>query len=197
MAFEGMMLGVYHVPKIEIDSGTDWVTLLGFALTALAVAAGSYVTMWTFKRTAKGQEELARKVSLKQSRQEWINDLRSTAAEFVASMMILQSIRGAIDNHNEQILALRLEDRAAAIEAERGVIQTLAEVRSKAFALRARLLLLSNPAEQDFINMAAIIEECMVGAEIDRFNIMDPCNELTSIVQGILKKEWERAKALT
>lgn len=197
MSFDGMMLGVYHLPKIEVDSGTDWVTLFGFILTAIAVISGSLVTVWTFRGTVKSQEELAKKVSLSQSRQEWINDLRTSCADFIAAVMLQQSMLQNNMPKVDHIEALKLTDSAAAAQIVESITSSLSDVRFKAFSLRARLLLLSNPAEPDFIRMAAVIEECMHGAEVFGFNIMAPCNELTRLTQQILKKEWDRAKQMT
>lgn len=47
-----------------MDSGTDWTVLVGFALTALAVFAGAWVSIFTFKKTAHSQMILAKAVAL-------------------------------------------------------------------------------------------------------------------------------------
>lgn len=197
MAFDAMMLGVYRIPEITVNSGTDWVTLFGFLLTSIAVIAGSIVTVWTFKGTVRSQENLAKSVSLKQSRQDWINELRNCCAEYVACVMALQSQRINLEGRSAYLNLLQVENPTAALQMAHDINADLKDLRLRAFTLKSKITLLSNPVEPDFQKLSEAVEECMVRAEVLNSNILEPCGLLTSVAQTILKKEWDRAKNMS
>lgn len=95
MAVDAMMLGLYTIPKLEIDSGTDWVALCGSLAAVVAVVAGSWYNAHSFKKTILSQEDLAEKnvqflreqsksEFLARSRLEWIALFREHISSFLS-----------------------------------------------------------------------------------------------------------------
>jgi hypothetical protein len=111
--------------------------------------------------------------------------------------MSLQSQVINVDSRRRQLDNLQLEDRVAAAQLTHEINVGLKEIRLRAFALKTKIALLSNPKEADFQSLAVIVEECMAKAEVLHSEILDPCNRLTILAQAILKAEWDRAKTMS
>jgi hypothetical protein len=190
------VLYIDHLPEVRIDSGTDWITLFGFLLTAIAVIAGSMVTVWTFRKTVRSQEELARKVSVKQSRQDWINELRNSCSSYVAEILVLKGHQMIHDAHSNVSLKLLEHDPAAAANMQAEWGRERSALRSSAYALRAKIILLSNPREQLFKDLLREVDDAMDKAESDGESVRDQCDRIINLAQQILKIEWDRARKM-
>jgi len=190
------VLYVDHLPKIQIDSGTDWITLFGFMLTAIAVVAGSMVTVWTFRKTVRSQEELARKVAVKQSRQDWINELRNCCSDYVAAIMVLKAHKYMHESHSN--LATKLIDHdpvaGANMQAEWGRENSL--LRSSVYSLRAKIILLSNPKEALFKELLHEIDRALDKAGDGGISSNGEFDRIIELSQQILKIEWDRARKM-
>jgi hypothetical protein len=198
MTIENVMLTLNRVPEIKavIDSGTDWKILGGFVLTAAAVFAGSMVTIWTFRKTVHSQEELARKVSVKQSRQEWINELRNCCANYVASVMALREHQVTHPTRSELAIKLLEMDPASAANMliEWGNSRNL--LFSSAYSLRAKVILLSNPKEKLFKELLVEVNGALANAGSGAEDAVAHCDRVIDLSQQILKIEWDRARKM-
>lgn len=196
MAIENVMMTLNRIPEIRavLDTGTDWKILGGFLLTVVAVALGSIVTVVTFKRTVQSQEKLARAVAIKDSRQAWINDLRMTCADYVASVDVLQ-----FHTDKKQIYQIFV-DKITAIDASKGAELVAAwesekrKVKQEALALKARIELLSNPNEEEFIQLIKLANEAIQATDKVGGDSRGACDAVVKQTQVILKTEWTRAK---
>lgn len=190
------VLYVDHLPKIHIDSGTDWITLFGFMLTAIAVVAGSMVTVWTFRKTVRSQEELARKVAVKQSRQDWINELRNCCSDYVAAIMVLKGHKYMHESHSNLAKTLINHDPVAAanMQAEWGREHSL--LRTSVYSLRAKIILLSNPKEDLFKDLLREVDKALDKANEGGITLMDEFDRIIELSQLILKIEWDRARKM-
>lgn len=198
MAFDAMMLGVYKIPEITVNSGTDWVTLFGFLLTAIAVIAGSMVTVWTFRKTVHSQEELAKKVSLKQSRQEWINTLRDCCAKYVATIMVINNHASSKKSREAFTNLIANQDVTAAANFIASWHEELNRLRSTAYEMKYKIELLSNPKEVPFKDLCALVLKAIAESENnDSKSLVVVCDEITRTCQKILKQEWDRARLMT
>ncbi len=190
------VLYVDHLPKIHIDSGTDWITLFGFMLTAIAVVAGSMVTVWTFRKTTRSQEELARKVAVKQSRQDWISELRNSCSNYVAAVMVLKAHNCLHESNSKVASALIEHDPAAGAHMQAEWGRQYGVLLASVHSLRAKLILLSNPKEDLFKSLLLEVDKALDKATeggVTRNNEFDRIVELS---QQILKIEWDRARKM-
>lgn len=195
MTVDGVMLGVYHLPKIEIDTGTDWLTFGGFFLTVVTVLAGTYVTVKNYRKTLESQEELARRISLKESRQQWINQLRDAAAEFVSHVLVLNQHWKEMPTTQTLLSTMANEDPGAMVQVFHEMGVSLRALRLSAYSLRAKIILLANPKEAEFKVLLLTIDKALSAAESEA-DMLPYCTEITDRTQAILKVEWDRAKRL-
>lgn len=193
MAFDGMMLGVYHLPKIEVDTGFDWLTFSGFLLTVITVLAGTYVTVANYKKTLKAQEDLARRVAVKESRQQWINQLRDACADYVSHLLVLNMQAKEYPTSAALLSSMIGDDPGAAVQVVHDMGASLKAIRLSTYALRARIILLANPKEPDFQRLLIVVDKAISAVETD-VDMLGYCTEITAITQAILKGEWDRAK---
>ena len=198
MTIENLVVTLNRVPEIRaiVDSGTDWTVLVGFALTALAVFAGAWVSIFTFKKTAHSQMILAKAVALKESRQAWINELRNTCAEYIAAIGMLQVHATGTEDHGAFIKLVKDHDPSAAAGLKdkwEGEKRTLIMT---AFSLGAKIQLLSNPNEPDFEKLNAEVNSALKFASTPGSNVYDNCGRIVELAQQILKTEWNRVKEM-
>lgn len=197
MTVDAMMLGVYKVPEITVNSGTDWVTLFGFLLTAIAVIAGSMVTVWTFKKTVRSQEELAKKVALKQSRQEWINELRECCSKYVAVIIVINNHASSKKSHEEFTDLIAKGDVTGAANFIAAWHADLNSFRSIAYEMKYKIELLSNPKEELFKKLCVLVLQAIAESENqDSKALVDVCDKIVGTCQRILKQEWDRTRLM-
>lgn len=205
MAFDAMMLGVYKIPEIVVNSGTDWVALAGVLLTATIVVLGTWATNKNFKTTMAAQEALAEKNAARQldhskseavarNRQEWINNLRSAISSFTAACFELYSVN-IILRTPTGIAALAPEDIIASATLHREAVSRHAAVKGAARKYLSEIQLSINPAEEQSAELVRVAQNMYQGAD-NEGNIFIICDELIDLSQAILKKEWERVKQM-
>ena len=196
VTIENMMLTIHRVPEIVLNTGTDYKILAGFALTALAVLAGSWATAYTFKKTVVSQEEIATAGAIRSSRQAWINELRDACANHVAAVMQISDLR----TQRDQWLAekrVHMTPMAAYQYFENenphwtGYSSTAVH---QARMLRAKVELLLNPDEQETVDLLASLDATYDGAANDAEDLSDLCEVVVSRAQKIIKAEWRRTK---
>lgn len=198
MTIENMVVTLNRVPEIRaiVDSGTDWTVLAGFALTAVAVLVGAWVSIFTFKKTANNQMVLAKAVALKESRQAWINELRDTCSDYIAAIGLLQAHADGSEAHGAFIQIVKADDPATAA----GLKETWEGEKRKllmtAFSLSAKIQLLSNPKEPAFVQLATEVLSALEHASTPGGGVYGNCGRIVVLAQQILKIEWNRAKEM-
>lgn len=205
MAYDAMMLGVYRVPEITVNTGTDWVVLAGTLLTACIVILGTWTTVKNFGTTIKAQEELAEKNAARQllhskaeavskNRQEWINNLRSAISSFTSACFELYSVNIIIQGQTS-ILGLSPEEIVAKEQLHREIISRHAAVKGQARRYLSEIELFINPAEDQSAGLVVIARNMYQAADGEG-NIFLLCDKLIEQSQVILKVEWERVKKM-
>lgn len=196
MTIENMMLTIHRVPEIVLNTGTDYKILAGFALTALAVLAGSWATAYTFKKTVVSQEGIATAGAIRSSRQAWINELRDACANHVAAVMQISDLRAQRDQwlaekrvHMTPLGAYQYFEN----ENPHWTGYSSAAVH-QARMLRAKVELMLNPDEQETVDLLASLDATFDGAANDAEDLSDLCEVVVSCAQKIIKAEWRRTK---
>ena len=117
------------------------------------------------------------------NRQQWINTLRDCIANFQAKTKII-SVESKLAAQNETSFAANTKNFDESIEEARILLNEVA--------------LLINPKEPDHKKLLSLMKEledlCINGSPFDDENHDRLQNEITSVGQKILKREWERVK---
>lgn len=189
---------VKEVPKVLLESPTDIVAVLSFLITALVVIGTTWLTIRNYQRTVDLQGRIADKDAelqrtktrvdiLSKNRQDWINTLRNTLAEYISAALALaelKKLRRAIDSD------LSHAD-GAVVDWNYRVHAAIAET----VRLKAKIALLSNPAEEDFQKLMEAVAQVQQAAQSnDALSLSENSDSLVAISQKILKNEWERVK---
>lgn len=198
MTIENFVVTLNRVPEIKaiVDSGTDWTVVFGFVLTAVAVLAGAWVSISTFRKTANSQMVLAKAVALKESRQAWINELRDTCAEYIAAVGLIQVHSNGAQGHGAFVGAVREHDLSAAASLKESWEVEKRKLLLTAYSLSAKIQLLSNPNEADFKELNTEVEEALKSASSSGVASFDRCDRIITLTQKILKTEWNRTKEM-
>ena len=148
------------------------------ALTALlAVGVGPFITL----RVAHNQIAASRSTAnlqaranvLSKSRQDWINSLRAEIAGFMSlTGHALPTVMHAVTNGGD----------------------TMALTRDIRLHL-AKTTLMINPKEEDHVALLKIMRSTVAQLSTLNFDVQSANDDLASIAQRVLKREWERVKA--
>lgn len=213
MKYETSVVYLEQVPKIIVDTGFDWSSLWTFFATVVVFMLGTYLTIRNFNKTVASQEAvaaenakiqreniysqelIANQSSLKASRQNWINELRNTCAQYIAAALNVQQLNIYWEAAQLSWKLQRINDSAIANELQADWSVSHMQGVKELVSLKAKLELLLNPEEVDTKEfMKAVNElhkECdQAGgpAKVLAENVVEWC-------QHILKQEWEKAKA--
>lgn len=209
MGIENLMMTVNRVPRIELDTGTDWTavwTAVGTSFATIAVVlVTTMYTAYSFRKTIRAQKELAeaqeasriahsKAEAVARSRQEWINSFRDVVASFITAGEDLATASTKIINkydptpRMEQVL-LRAKNPDDPLYAEVYRIVLAANL------LRYKVQLYTNPNENEtgelLMAMDAYIEESM-----QAMSNSELCGDVVRITQKIIKTEWVRVKEM-
>lgn len=196
MTIENMMLTIHRVPEIVLNTGTDYKILAGFALTALAVLAGSWATAYTFKKTVVSQGDIATAGAIRSSRQAWINEFRDACANYVAAVLQISDLR---TQRAEWLAEKRVHMTPLAafqfFEKENPQWAGYSSVAvHQARMIRAKLELMLNPDEQETMDLLTSLDEAYVGAATDVDDLSELCDAVVTRAQKIIKAEWRMTK---
>jgi len=196
VTIENMMLTVHRVPEIVLNTGTDYKILAGFALTALAVLAGSWATAYTFKKTVASQEDIATAGAIRSSRQGWINELRDACANHVAAVTQISDLRTQraqwLEEKNVQMTPLGAYQFFEKENPNWAGYSSVAVHQAR--MLRAKVELMLNPDEQETVDLLASLDAAYDGAASDVDDLSDLCDAVVSRAQKIIKAEWRMTK---
>jgi hypothetical protein len=203
------MMTIHRVPKIELDTGTDWTavwTAVGTSLATIAVVLiTTLYTAYSFRQSLKAQKELAdaqeysrishsKAEAVARSRQDWINSLRDAVASFIAAGDDLYAASSKFHQRppmmpETQADVHRAQDLYDSLYS--GFTQSLSTVKLH----YSKVQLYTNPAEKEtedlLLAMNAYVEACS-----ERLSTADIGNEVVRVAQQIIKKEWLRVKAM-
>lgn len=216
-SLEYSFLNVTKIPTIVVDSGFAWDSLLGAFIAGLIPA---YIAWYTIKKNISAmkedrvhqqdsfdkdrnaQIEIATKniqaQVLSANRQQWINSLRESTAEYITSIHSLRKSR-TIARH---CLSLSRKDGTDFFMVHRDAINAMTNDARIVDNLKYRILLLINPAESEAIEIKRILNEVKLNTgsfkvKPNKQRLDELSKELVSITQAYLKKEWERVKDIT
>lgn len=192
---------VSSIPKIQVDAGVDWGVILGATVTIATLLVTTFFTIRTYKLSLKSQEDVATQTRsqdrettkaqiLSGYRQDWINTLRDTTAEFVTSVMTISDLYALRAGTFQQNAQTELNEEALEWN------YRLHEAKSSASVLKYKLLLLANPTEPDFKTYLRIVDALYEHAVDGDQNLTPTANSLIGTAQTILKTEWDRVKTL-
>jgi hypothetical protein len=166
-------------------------------ISQVATAAAAIIAIVASYRSSSRQLNASKEIALRQidasrdqvnrqvasavlsaNRQAWINDLRTTLAQFIAAV-----------HHSTSALLLPPDQRD---------FNRIADGQRECYLYLTRIRLLINGQEEDHRNLVILANsmyDAVVGAS--RPKIMEIESALVLHAQSILKREWERVKALT
>lgn len=219
MRYETSVVYLEQVPKVTVDTGFDLATFLSFAVTIVIFAIGTWLTIRSgdrnaleqrrifeesiknqnesLEKTLNSQESVARQVSIKASRQEWINELRDCCARLVSAILTLNNhgrMRDATTELAHTLAAAGGADGATIVIAWSN---KMTELRGHVYDLRFRVELLSNPNEELFVELARCMESAILGCENAKVeDVYRECAKIKSVAQRILKVEWDRTRKM-
>lgn len=207
-------LNVTKIPKIIVDSGFAWDSVLGAFIAGLIPA---YIAWYTIKKNISAmkedrvhqqdsfdkdrnaQLEIATKNIKAQvisaNRQQWINSLRESTAEYLSAVHSLRKSR-TIARH---CATLSKKDGTDFFIVHRDAINSMTNDARIVENLKYKILLLVNPAEPEAIEINRILQEISLNTgslqkRPNKQNLYALGKELIAITQIYLKKEWVRVK---
>lgn len=208
MGILNSVVTIQRVPTLVVETGTDWVTLGGFALTLSVFVLGTFLTIRNFNKTTVSQENIASKNNetlqniaamntLKSNRQTWINDLRNTCAQYISAILNVQRLNNYYEARKAPWLALQAEnpEEHSRLFADWAAdhVNAMKEVKF----LKAKIELLLNPDEVDSKQLLTAVLEAQNKCDAAGNGAARPCELIVEHCQVILKQEWERVKAGT
>jgi len=210
-------LSLTRIPKIVVDSGFAWDSVLGAFIAGLIPA---YIAWYTIKKNISAMKEdrvhqqdsfdkdrnaqleiATRNIKaqvISANRQQWINNLRESTAEYLSAVHSLRKSR-TIARH---CLALSKKDGTDFLIAHRDAINGMTNDARIVENLKYKILLLINPAEPEAIEINRILQEISSNTgsfqeKPNKIKLYALSKELIAITQIYLKNEWVRVKDIT
>ncbi|KTB62652.1 hypothetical protein AO066_18375 [Pseudomonas fluorescens] len=203
------MMTIHRVPKIELDTGTDWTavwTAVGTSFATIAVVLITTIyTAYSFRNTMKAQKELADKQeasriahskaeAVARSRQDWINSLRDAVASFISTGDDLASASSKLHDR-KSLEAESLQDVQRAEDLYDQLYTDFARTLSTAKLHYSRVQLYTNPTEKETDELLAAMN-AYIQASMLRQPTADLGNAVVRVAQTIIKNEWIRVKEM-
>lgn len=215
---EDFILSVGKIPKIFIDSGFAWETVISATIAGVIPGLIAYLSIRQNNKTAEENRVSQNKIFkedrdtqidiaknnnkvqvLSSNRQAWINALRDCASDYLSQVLIVKNVKIFFRTAKKvDVSLLGIMNNHNSV-AEMYILET-----GKLEALDCKLRLLMNPNEEEaksiFLLMDVIAKNTgTVGAGMVRPNLneLGKCKEeITDLLQKYLKKEWERVKKI-
>ncbi|OUM28309.1 hypothetical protein B8W72_20850 [Pseudomonas putida] len=213
MKYETSVVYVEQVPKVTVDTGFDLTTFLGFLVTMAVFALGTLLAMRNADKNSEVQRELLRlsldsqakslkaqidsqeKISksnaLKNSRQDWINSLRSEISHLLSVAHEIHTL--AYDVRAQRITGETPEAIQNSWREHREKSDKFYSLVAKARFHVSNIQLHLNPAELDSQDLQKQID-LLVANAYENKPFVAQVDEIIRISQIILKKEWVRVK---
>ncbi|WP_433884311.1 hypothetical protein [Pseudomonas vranovensis] len=202
------MMTVDRIPKIKLDTGTDWTavwTAVGTSFATIAVVlVTTMYTAYSFRKTIRAQKELAdaqeasriahsKAEAVARSRQEWINSLRDVVASFISTGDDLATASVKLIDKDDQ--TPRLAQIMQRVDPHDQLYSEYSRILLAAKLQLAKVQLYTNPCERETAEllkaMDAYIQASMVAEPT-----ADLGNEVVRNALIIIKNEWVRVKEM-
>lgn len=207
MAIESLMLTLHRVPELHavVDTGTDWVALVGSLTAVVAVVAGSMYNAFAFKKTIISQEELAeshfdflREQSkaefLAKSRLEWIALFREHVSNFLSLGNSVHAVSQYIVDPS-WVKGDTREEFKASTDLYDIRYTEFTDKLAKARLHFAQLELLISPNGDESVKLIDAMNDYIQAAYSSQ-RIVDKGQVVVDITQSILRKEWAKVKEM-
>lgn len=182
----------------------DWPTFLAFIIVILTIVSTTFLTIRNQNKATSSQLAISREVAdkareksraefISTSRQAWINSLREEVSFYISATFSVWDLWQQKNGRAETLKALKNPEYAMSELGEWSA--RYGSAISMAQKHRAQIYLLLNPDEDLSKDLIVAIDMAL---EIVKKK-SDPTEPNTLIIkklQPILKKEWERVKAL-
>lgn len=157
MKYETSVVYLEQVPKVVVDTGFDWSNLWTFFATVVIFMLGTYLTIRNFNKTVSSQESvaaenakiqrenissqelIAKQSSLKVSRQNWINELRDTCAQYIAAALNVNQLNIYWDAAQESWKLQRINDSVIANQIQADWSVSHMQAKKELVSLKAKL----------------------------------------------------------
>ncbi len=207
-------LSISKLPTIVVDSGFAWDSVFGAFIAGLTPAFIAWYTIKknifamkedrvrqqeSFDKDRIAQIEIATKnikaQVLSANRQQWINSLRESTADYLSAVHSLRKSRTMA----RYCLALSKKDGTDFLIVHREVINSMTSDARIVEKLKYKILLLINPGEPEAIEIMRILDGISLNTgsfqeKPNKKKLYELSNELTAVTQVYLKKEWIRVK---
>ncbi|MCK3851537.1 hypothetical protein [Pseudomonas sp. W2Jun17] len=217
MNYESSVVYLASLPKLEIESGVDYPTLIGFAVTVFIFGLGTWLSVRTsnensrqqtenlnktlehqersINKTISSQESVAEKNSLKSSRQAWINDLRDTCSSFVSEALNVQRLNNYWESAKPSYAYKQKAEPELAHQMHLDWVNSHIQAMKEVARLKSKIELLLNPEEIDSKELLKAVTEAAIECDKNGGSANSSCQTVVEWCQHILKQEWEKAKA--
>ncbi|KWV85297.1 MULTISPECIES: hypothetical protein [Pseudomonas] len=207
MGIDNLMVTLNRVPELHaiVETGTDWVALLGSLTAVVAVVAGSAYNAYSFKKTIISQEKMAednakflreqsKSEFLAKSRLDWIAIFR----EHVSNFLSLGNSVYAVSQYIVDVSWVKGDARE-----EFKASTALYDIRyaeftdklSKARLHFSQIELLISPNGEESEKLIRAMNE-YIQAACSYTKIVDRGQAVVDITQRILRDEWVKVKEM-
>ncbi|WP_307945071.1 hypothetical protein [Pseudomonas mosselii] len=207
MGIDNMMLTLHRVPELHavVDTGTDWVALVGSLTAVVAVVAGSMYNAYSFKKTIISQENLAENNTnflreqskaefLARSRLEWIALFREHVSTFLSLGNSVHAVSQYIVD-TSWVKGNTREEFKASTELYDIRYTEFGDKLAKARLHFAQLELLVSPNDDESEKLIDAMSK-YIHAACSFEPIADKGQVIVGITQSILRKEWAKVKEM-
>ena len=206
MTIENVMLTVNRVPELILNTGTDWVAILSSAAAIVAVVAGSIYNASSFKKTIVSQERIAENNAsfqkaqsksefLAKSRLDWVAIFREQVAHFLSLGHSVYNVSQYIVDAAWVVAGDTLKDFDKSKDLYEIRFSDYSDKLAKARLHFAQLELLLSPNDPNSSRLVSAMND-YIQAACNYEKIVDKGQEIVNITQEILRREWEKVKAM-
>ncbi|MEX5606867.1 hypothetical protein ABFV58_02430 [Pseudomonas protegens] len=206
MTIENVMLTVNRVPELILNTGTDWVAILSSAAAIVAVVAGSIYNASSFKKTIVSQERIAENNAsfqkaqsksefLAKSRLDWVAIFREQVAHFLSLGHSVHNVSQYIVDAAWVVAGDTLKDFDKSKDLYEIRFSDYSDKLAKARLHFAQLELLLSPNDPNSSRLVSAMND-YIQAACNYEKIVDKGQEIVNITQEILRREWEKVKAM-
>ncbi|MDD1152686.1 hypothetical protein M5G25_30920 [Pseudomonas sp. TNT2022 ID357] len=207
MGIDNLMVTLHRVPELHavVETGTDWVALLGSLAAVVAVVAGSAYNAYSFKKTIISQEKLAednagflreqsKSEFLAKSRLDWIALFREHVSSFLSLGHSVYTVSEYIVD-TSWVKGRTREEFKASTELYEIRYAEFSDKLAKARLHFAQLELLVSPNGEETETLINSMNE-YIQAACSFEKIVDKGQKIVEITQRILRKEWAKVKEM-
>lgn len=208
------ILSIGKIPKIIVDSGFGWDNLAGSLIAGVIPAFIAWYSIRknlkelerdrllqqaSFDRDRDAQLNIASKnlnaQVLSVNRQQWINSLRDTTANYMSAVNALRKSRTMA----RYCLQLAKKNDHDFFIQYGGQISAMTEDAREVDNLSFKIRLLLNPAEEEAIKITSLLKDITFNTGAferrpDKNAIASLGDELVEVTQKYIKKEWDKVK---